>query len=264
MRLKITHRTEYDYDAPVAYALQRLRLTPYNNATQTVRSWNLTVKGAAEQVRFADQFANETLLVSIEDGSQAIAVEAAGEVETHETSGVTGEHRGFAPLWLFQQETPLTRAGDGIRDLVADVPEGSDLDRLHILMSAIGKRVTYRKGATGVATSAEEALTAGNGVCQDHAQVFISAARCLDIPARYVSGYLMLEDGESQVASHAWAEAHVAHLGWVGFDVSNGISPDERYVRLATGRDYRDAAPVAGIRLGGARERLAVSVTVEQ
>jgi transglutaminase-like putative cysteine protease len=79
-----------------------------------------------------------------------------------------------------------------------------------------------------------------------------------------VSGYLMMNDRIDQEATHAWTEAHVDGLGWVGFDVSNGISPDTRYVRLATGRDYRDAAPITGISFGGASERLHVTVAVEQ
>src|SRR5690606_677556 len=119
-------------------------------------------------------------------------------------------------------------------------------------------------GATGAATTAEEALAVGRGVCQDQAQIFAAAARALGFPARYVSGYLMMSDTADQLASHAWAEAHLSSIGWVAFDPSNAISPDERYVRLAVGRDYRDAAPVSGIRLGTADERLAVHITVEQ
>ena len=67
-----------------------------------------------------------------------------------------------------------------------------------------------------------------------------------------------------QVAMHAWAEAHIDGLGWVGFDISNGISPDTRYVRVATGLDYSDAAPVSGTRVGGAREVLEVRIDVAQ
>ena len=107
-------------------------------------------------------------------------------------------------------------------------------------------------------------MAAGHGVCQDHAQIFIAAARALEIPARYVSGYLMMDDRVEQEATHAWAEAWVEGLGWVGFDISNGISPDPRYVRVATGRDYRDAAPITGISYGSAAERLIVDLAVEQ
>ena len=131
-------------------------------------------------------------------------------------------------------------------------------------MGAVAGRVRYTPGTTGIETSAEEALRLGVGVCQDHSHVFIAGARAMGFPARYVSGYLMMDDRVEQAASHAWAEAHVPGLGWVAFDAANGISPDERYVRVATGCDYRDAAPVSGIRLGRAQEQLAVTITVEQ
>lgn len=264
MRLKISHRTEYRYDAPVHYALQRLRLTPHSGPTQSVLSWSIEVTGAREEVRFIDQFENETRLISVEGDMDAISVEASGEIETHNTAGVSGAHHGFAPLWLFERETPLTAAGEAVRDLADSIGEGSDLDRLHRLMDALEQRVVYTPGATHTGTTAEEALKQGSGVCQDHTHVFTSAARRMGFPARYVSGYLMMNETVDQAASHAWAEAHVPGLGWVAFDASNGISPDERYVRIATGRDFRDATPVSGIRLGMAEEQLAVSITVEQ
>ena len=141
---------------------------------------------------------------------------------------------------------------------------GEELDMLHALSAAVLEAVKYETGHTGVTTSAEESLSAGHGVCQDHAHVFIGVARLLGIPARYVSGYLMMDDRIDQEATHAWAEAHVDGLGWVGFDVSNGISPDVRYIRVATGRDYREAEPITGISFGGAEEHLHVSLAVEQ
>ncbi len=264
MRLKISHRTEYSYDAPVQYALQRLRLIPRGGPTQSVLSWGLAVEGAREEVRFVDHFENETRLVAIDGDSQSIGIEASGEIETYNTAGVSGEHRGFAPLWLFRRETRLTEPGEAIRALAGSITGGSELDRLHRLMNAIEERVAYVPGATHSGTVAEDALTQGSGVCQDHAHVFAAAARLLGFPARYVSGYLMMNETIDQAASHAWAEAHVPRLGWVAFDASNGISPDERYVRVATGRDYRDAMPVSGIRLGWAEEQLAVVISVEQ
>jgi transglutaminase-like putative cysteine protease len=264
MRLKISHRTEYRYDVPVEYALQRLRLVPRGGRTQTVHSWSLKVEGANEEARFIDHFDNDTRLVSIDGGVTAIGVDAWGEVETFDTAGVFGEHKGFAPLWLFQQQTTLTAPGEAIREFAASIGPGSELDRLHRLMNAIGTKIVYAVGATHSGTTAEEALRQGSGVCQDHAHVFASAARLLGFPARYVSGYLMMDDTVEQAASHAWAEAYVPGLGWVAFDASNGISPDERYVRMAVGRDYRDAMPVSGIRHGLAEEQLAVAITVEQ
>lgn len=131
---------------------------------------------------------------------------------------------------------------------------------LHRLSAAVFAAIRYEKGHTDAVTSAEDALVSGHGVCQDHAHVFIGATRMLGFPARYVSGYLLMNDRTDQEASHAWAEAHVEGLGWVGFDISNAISPDNRYVRVATGCDYRDAAPVTGITLGGGTADLCVRV----
>lgn len=264
MRLRISHRTEYSYDAPISYALQRIRLTPRTARTQTVENWGIRIEGATEQLRFDDHFGNETRLLSLEGEPHAIVIVAEGEVVTHDTAGVLGPHRGIAPLWLFEKPTPLTEPGQGTARLAEDVAGADDLSRLHDLMRLIAERVEYVVGATGTATTAEEALALGRGVCQDQAQIFCAAGRALGFPARYVSGYLMMEEGATQAASHAWAEAHVPSVGWVAFDPPNRMSPDERYVRLAVGRDYRDAAPVSGIRIGSAEERLAVLITVEQ
>jgi transglutaminase-like putative cysteine protease len=264
MRLQIVHRTEYSYDVPVGYGLQRLRLTPVAGQVQAVVSWRIEIEGGREEVRFSDQFGNDTRLVSMEGEPHVVGIEASGIVETFDTAGVVGPHLGFAPLWLFHRATALTEPGPSIADFVGSVADGNELDRLHWLMGAVADKVAYEPGSTSAATTAEEAFLLGKGVCQDHTHIFLAAARSLGFPARYVSGYLMMDGVQEQAASHAWAEAHVSSLGWVGFDVSNRMSPDERYVRVAVGRDYRDAAPVSGIRLGQAAEKLAVRISVEQ
>jgi transglutaminase-like putative cysteine protease len=264
MRLKITHRTEYTYDQAITYALQRLRLVPVDGPAQSVRKWDLAIEGASEEVLYVDHFGNDTRLVSTSGAPHVVAITASGEVDTEDRSGVYGPSRGFAPLWLFLPPTPLTTPGDGIRKLAAEVPAGGTLERLHALMAMLAERIKWETGTTAITTTAEEALAQGRGVCQDHAHAFTATARQLSIPARYVSGYLLLDGTTDQVASHAWAEAHVDGLGWVGFDCANDVCPDERYVRVACGRDYREAAPISGIILGQANERLAVSITVEQ
>lgn len=264
MRLKVTHRTEYNYEQPVRHGLQRLRLWPASGPAQTVLNWALRVEGAREEVRFLDQFGNDTRLLSIDGEPHTISVVAEGEIETNDTAGVSGPHRGFAPLWLFEHETALTSPGAAIRELAAGVGEGEELARLHRLMALTQSHIAYVPGTTDTQTTAEQALNKGTGVCQDHAHAFAAAARLLGFAARYVSGYLMMNDTVEQAASHAWAEAHVAGLGWVGFDAANGISSDERYVRVAVGRDYREAMPISGILIGQAQEQLAVHITVEQ
>jgi transglutaminase-like putative cysteine protease len=93
----------------------------------------------------------------------------------------------------------------------------------------------------------------------------IAAARTLEIPARYVSGYLFSGEGDARAeASHAWAELWIEGLGWVGFDASNDCCPDERYIRLGSGFDAIDGAPIRGISQGAGVEKLEVSVDVAQ
>lgn len=266
MRLRIHHQTSYEYDTPVQYALQQLRLCPKAYHGQKILNWNLVIEGGQLELDFEDQHRNHVDLVSIDPGHSQLKIICEGEVETIDNAGVIGQHEGFAPLWLFDQDTRLTSPGPQIRRLVKQLGEGFDSDvmRLHALSGLILQSVTYESNRTHSKTTAEEALAAGHGVCQDHTHVFIAAARLLGFPARYVSGYLMMTDRVQQDASHAWAEAYLDEIGWIGFDISNGISPDERYVRIATGLDYRDAAPISGLRFGDSSESMLVSVQVEQ
>ncbi|MCV2887381.1 transglutaminase family protein [Ruegeria aquimaris] len=265
MRLSISHTTRYAYDQPVPYALQQLRVTPKSGHGQTVHNWTVTVEGGQKEASFEDQHHNIVDLISFTPGTTEIAVHCSGLVEVDETHGVIGQHGGYMPMWMFLRANDVTKAGPLVRKLAADVDGApGSLDWLHALSAAILGAVAYETGKSEVGWTAEDALEAGHGVCQDHAHVFIACCRHLGIPARYVSGYLMMNDRIEQDATHAWAEANVEGLGWVGFDVSNGISPDTRYVRAATGLDYAEAAPVSGTRFGTAGETLMVQVQVQQ
>lgn len=266
MRLGIRHVTRYRFKEPVAHGLQRLRLTPKETQGQKILDWTMEYEGAREELSYDDQHHNHVTLVSVLEGATDVAVTCRGMVETEDKAGVIGHHSGHLPLWAFLSHTELTQPGPRIRQLIASIqrsPEGM-VPTLHNLSAAIRERIGYDTGYTDVDTTAEEACATGHGVCQDHAHVFIAAARSLEIPARYVSGYLMMDDRIEQEATHAWAEAWVHGLGWLGFDISNGISPDPRYVRVATGLDYRDAAPVTGISFGVAAEELSVELAVAQ
>ena len=264
MRIKIEHTTTYRYSNPVKMGLQELRLTPKSRAGQTVLLWNIAVDGGVIEARFDDEHNNHVTLIGIKEGATELRIACEGEIETADNAGIVGRHGGFAPLWYFNRETPLTAPGPAIRRLALSIKDdyADDVARMHALAAAIAEAATYRIGVTDVAETAEEALAAGAGVCQDHAHIFASCARLLGYPARYVSGYLLTDDETVGEASHAWAEAHLANLGWVGFDASNGISPDTRYVRVATGLDYKQAAPTIGMTVGGGDESLAVGIQV--
>ncbi|AEI92398.1 MULTISPECIES: transglutaminase family protein [Roseobacter] len=265
MELSIRHKTEYAYEAPVGFALQKVRLHPLDSGLQTVHRWSLDVTGGKVEASYSDHYGNHVDLVSAETGTQKLQLVASGVVQTRDTAGVVGKVYGCAPLWHFAQNTPLTKAGPQITVLAETVGAEKDrLDGLHALSAAILKTVPYEAGHTHSSTPAEEAVNVGKAVCQDHANIFVSAARVAGLPARYVSGYLLMNETIDQDASHAWAEVHLDDLGWVGFDVSNGVSPDEKYIRIAIGRDAHDAAPVSGLRSGSGAESMMVSLQVQQ
>lgn len=266
MRLRIRHTTTYHFDGPVAYGLQQLRLIPKSSAGQSVLTWTMDIDGGQAQTEFTDHHQNRVSLISFDPDVASIVIDCEGEVETNEQAGIIGKHGGMAPLWYFAHSTELTRAGPNVRRLTKGLRDAysDDIERLHAFSQRILDEVPYVIGRTGTTTTAEEAVDLNGGVCQDHAHIFIAGARAMGYPTRYVSGYLMMDDRIHQDASHAWAEAHVDSLGWVGFDISNGISPDRRYVRVATGLDYSEAAPVSGIHFGTAGEAMSIDIQVQQ
>ncbi|WP_171209331.1 MULTISPECIES: transglutaminase family protein [unclassified Ruegeria] len=264
MKLRIKHETRYDFDAPVPFGLQQLRKTPKSFRNQQIINWTTEIEGGRKELSFEDYHRNTVELISFEPNTQTVVLISEGVVEVEDTHGVLGRHEGSTPLWLFQRGTTQTKPGRGCMELVRSLPKLEPLEQMHALSEAIRQAVTYKIGSSSPDWSAEDAIEAGCGVCQDHTHIFITCARHMGLPARYVSGYLMMNETELQDATHAWAEVHLDGLGWVGFDVSNGISPDNRYVRVATGLDYTQAAPVVGSRLGHAAEQLSVQLQVAQ
>ncbi|MDN7429257.1 transglutaminase family protein [Burkholderia sp. AU45388] len=319
MRLAIRHISRYQFDDQATHALQRLRLRPQSGPGQTVRAWQVTIDGVEPTLSYADGLGNRIDLVRHDRGEKAeVVVVAAGVVETQDRAGIVGNPEGYAPPWIFERETALTKAGDTVRALAQALPiEPYGLDALHWLMTEVHGRIAYAPNlAADAPVDAETALQSGEGTSRDHAHAFIAAARVLKIPARYISGYVLADsamqriadakqngadvedeealalqsgDGMQQVlgashaaqsqsqgqsqsqsqsqgrphaalgaqpqptvltqqpAGHAWAEAYVEGLGWVGFDPFMNRCPDERYVRIAVGLDHRDAQPVTGL-----------------
>ncbi|MCA8091201.1 transglutaminase family protein [Burkholderia anthina] len=307
MRLAIRHISRYQFDDQATHALQRLRLRPQSGPGQTVRAWQVTIDGVEPTLSYADGLGNRIDLVRHERGAKhEIVVVAAGVVETQDRAGIVGNPEGYAPPWIFERETALTKAGELVRELTQALPiEPRSLDALHWLMTEVHGRIAYAPNlAADAPVDAETALQNGEGTSRDHAHAFIAAARALKVPARYISGYVLADsamqriadakqsaggedaeealalqsgDGMQQVlgashaaqsqgaphaalaaqpqgvalmqqpAGHAWAEAYVEGLGWVGFDPFMNRCPDERYVRIAVGLDSRDAQPVTGL-----------------
>ncbi|MFZ0695058.1 MAG: transglutaminase family protein [Alphaproteobacteria bacterium] len=264
MRLHVRHQTAYHYSRPIAYAIQVLRLTPQPHEGLSVLRWRIRGESRRDLPAFTDGFGNLAHCHSVNRRHSNAAIFVEGEVETRDTDGIIRGAVETLPPLFFLRETPLTTPSPEIRDLANETARGATMiDRMTSLMLAIHDKIIWRPGITDAKTSAGEALILGTGVCQDHAHVFIAAARGLGIPARYVGGYLWTgkEVGEYE-ASHAWAEALVPDHGWVSFDPSNRTRSTEAHIRTAIGLDYWSAAPVRGIWRGDAEEKLAVKVQV--
>jgi transglutaminase-like putative cysteine protease len=266
VRIRIRHVTSYRYDRGVDYTAQLARLTPQDHVGQRVLTWRVTEIGGRALPRIDDGYGNIVHMLSIRRRHDEAALVAEGEVETSDTHGIVRGAVERLPPPYFLRRTPPTEPDAGIAAFAAEFrPVADPVERLHRLMNGLHARVVYDLAATSASTTAAEAFERGRGVCQDHSQIFIAAARLLGYPARYVSGYFRHEgqSGPSE-AAHAWAEAYVDPLGWVGFDAANDICPTDAYVRVAIGLDRIEAAPVRGVRRGVAEESLSVSVDVRQ
>lgn len=271
MRLRILHETTYSYDEPVTYSIQSLHLRPLDTAAQRIVNWTVEVPLFASVTDKRDLYGNVLQMLYIERPHQEIHLRVLGEAETFETHGIVATPGERFPSRFYLRHSELTEPNEAIMTIGEAAHAASDksqLDMAHSLMNHVRDALDYVVGETDVTTTAAQALEAGSGVCQDHAHVFISAARHLGLPARYVSGYLMADVDEVAAtqgeAAHAWAEAFIEDLGWVGFDVANRICPGVGHLRVASGLDYLEAAPVRGLRRGGGKESLDVRVHVAE
>lgn len=290
MRLRVHHVSHYSYAAPVRGVVQSHRLTPATFEGQKVLNWSVSVSGGVAGGSFRDGAGDRVQGWTVPGPVQQIEVAVTGEVETTDTAGVLRGLRESVPPEVYLRKSAATRPDAALRKLAAEVvAAGGATDPLslaHALAAAVSDAVVWRPGVTHAGTSASEALARGEGVCQDHAHVLICLARLRGLPARYVTGYLFGQadgqaegqkqtqkqgrkaqqaqvQGAAEDAAHAWAEVHIAGLGWVGFDPTNRTCPDARYIRLGSGLDAAEAAPIRGIARGDAPEALDVRVAIK-
>ena len=261
MRLTIRHATTYAYDPPADRCALRLRLYPAVSSSQRVLKWAVTVNGQVIPALLTTATGDRESVWTKSSAASEVAIVAEGEVDTDDTAGVVRGLKDTTRAQVYLRPTPLTEADKKIEALAATVTGEKPLDRLHALFTAVADAIEYKPASTTSSTTAAQALKAGQGVCQDHAHVFISAARVLRVPARYVVGYLLAQDTKL-TETHAWAEAWAPEIGWVGFDPANRLCPTDRYVRLCCGLDAADAAPIRGNVSGSHQERLSASVDI--
>lgn len=266
MRLVVIHRALYRYSGPVRYTIQTLRLEPRPYEGLTVLNWRVAGDGVGVLPRFVDGLGNIVHCQTINRPHREAVFTVRGEVETRRADGIAlGTVEPLPPLF-FLRTTPLTAPSDTIAALARDGgAQKRDIECLHRLMNRIRDRLDYRPDAGNGTTTATRALAQGFGVCHDHAHVFCAAARLMGIPARCVSGYRWTSiPSRSCDSSHAWAEAFVPELGWIGFDAAHRLCPTENYIRVAVGLDSSAAAPVRALRRGQGEQSRSMEVEIRR
>lgn len=275
MKLRIHHTTHYTFTTPLRHSVQSLHLWPASGPWQTVNHWEL--KSPAVLHSRTDALGNHVHHGSFSPSRGqppvlALDVVASGVVDTHGVS-VWTDAPGLPHPALFLRSTPMVEphvrmarwAADrlGLSEAELAVGPVPTPERVLTLTAAVGDKVRYRKGQTGVETTALEAFDWELGVCQDQAQVMVAVCRSLGWPARYVSGYFYAAD-EPDLASHAWAEVcvDVGQRRWLSVDITHACATDERHVRLAAGTDYSTCPPIKGVRQGGGREEMGVNIFI--
>ncbi|MEI5685827.1 transglutaminase family protein [Sphingomonas kyungheensis] len=263
MRLSIDHRTVYRFSEPQSRLVQMLRMTPENSHDQTVARWRIDVDCDVKMRRGRDGFGNAITMLYAEGPIADIEIAVRGEVLTSHSDGVVRGVSEALPPAVFLRATEATPRDPAIAAFAAGITAAADgvVGMLHGLNRAIHARFTADRARPEPGLSAAAAFDRPTATSRDLAQIFAVAARSLDVPARYVTGYSIVE-GATRPTPHGWAEAFVEGLGWVGFDPFTGRSPQEESVRVAAALDAAGAAPVAGSRLGEGEEELDVAVTV--
>lgn len=236
-----------------------LRCMPCDTMRQRVLSEQVSVSPSVRLSRGADGFGNAVLEGTVTEAHSAFSVSVQGSVEVPdgEPEGPVPEARAVGSDVVFKYHTPRTEPGPAVRSLASAVPDrGDPLSTAVGAMETLQSRFSYQKGVTGPDTTAEEALAGGCGVCQDYAQIMVSAMRCLGIPARYVVGYSV---GEGE--SHAWAEVLSGGL-WYGLDPTGCTAVGPRHIKVSHGRDYGDCRINRGVFYGAREESQSVHASV--
>jgi len=288
MRYRIRHETTYEYEQPVSFGNHAVRLTPRSGPNHRCLSHELhIVPEPTVQSERIDYFGNKVRLFTIEAPHEELRIEACSlvildgdsvpkpfpsppweEVAATVPDELTGE---ALEAYQFVFESPRIKPDQEFRVYAApSFPPGRPwYEALLDLTARINRDFRFDSKATDVRTPPSEVLHKRRGVCQDFAQVQIACLRSLQLPARYISGYLRTypPPGKPRLVgadvSHAWVSAYCPRFGWLDVDPTNNMVPSKSHITLAWGRDYGDISPVRGIVLGGGEHTVDVAVDVE-
>ena len=278
-KLSVFHRTAFFYASPVTNSVNALHLEPRTFPYQKTLGALIRVVPATRVRRFTDLFQNITHHFELIEPHGYLEIESRIRVHnlpldiSAASRKATGE--GYNDLsireqiWPYLQESRWVSRHPEVWRQALDITREftSMFDQASALMGWIYREFRYEPGVTSVNTHLEEAFEMRRGVCQDFSHVMLGLCRSVGIPARYASGYLYNGPRDTLVgaqASHAWTEVYLPAAGWIGFDPTNNTLADERYVKIAVGRDYEDVAPVRGNYRGTGHCRMEIQVEVDK
>jgi transglutaminase-like putative cysteine protease len=281
MFYSIRHVTRFRYSGPVRESVMELRMQPRSEGPQTLRSFQISTNPRAQLYAYTDHLGNAVYHFNLLREHEELRIEAQATVElahmdnwpdkldTLEWSRYNGFNLSddhFDMLEPSRFAAPSRELASFMKIADLEKPVGDPLTALRTLQRGIYDSFEYEAGVTEVNSPIEVALEQRRGVCQDFAHIMTAIARAWGIPCRYASGYLYHKgsrDRSAANATHAWVEAYLPSLGWVGFDPTNDIMAGSRHIRAAVGRDYADVPPTRGTYKGGADSELSIAVSLE-
>jgi transglutaminase-like putative cysteine protease len=281
MKLYIFHRTSYSYPSLVSQSYNELRLHPLSNNWQNCASTTITILPICKLRSYLDLNGNIVHYFELPEEHKKLVIESRSIVETSPRVdfenfpyGVSlsklSKMEGVPEYRDYLQTSTYVEINPEVWRMAVDLKgESTDVfQTAYQVMEFIYQNFEYCKSTTTVDTHANEVLKIRRGVCQDFAHAALALCRCLGIPARYVSGYFFDSTRDRRMrgaeASHAWIEVMVNGHGWFGLDPTNNRVVDDTYITLATGRDYRDVAPVTGSYYGPLPDAFDVTVRVKR
>lgn len=281
MHLSINHVTKFKYSAPITESVMELRMQPLSEGQQRCLKFEVNLRPPARVSSYRDHLGNSVHNFDIPGRHTQLVINAKSLVESlprAETPasldaaawGELDELVDGGDYWDMLMPSHFARPTESLQEFARELDARRRDDPLTVLRelnSAIYDAFEYVPESTSVDSPINEALQSRKGVCQDYSNIMIALARTLRIPCRYVSGYLFhrveYNDRSAQDATHAWVEALLPELGWVGFDPTNNLLAGERHIRVAVGRDYADVPPTRGVFKGAAETELSVAVQVK-
>jgi transglutaminase-like putative cysteine protease len=270
--MQVLHRTRYEYAALVRESFNEVRLRPVSNEHQECNSFVLRILPAVRLQHYDDFYANCVHHFEITQPHRTLQIEAFSSVTTNSSNWLDPAASPF-PIDRIRECAQLERCFDYLQSSEY-IALDADLWRLALdiagtasdtwqtaqhLMRWVHQSFTYAPRATTAYTLMSEALQRRTGVCQDYAHVLIALCRSLQIPALYVSGYFHTPGAD---ASHAWVEVFLPGIGWRALDPTHGSQPDQRYIKVAVGRDYSDVPPTSGHYKGTQQRTMQVEVQI--